>query len=336
MRREDGLEEVFCQLVVRRVQLGLLALACAMTVRADVISAAGGVGQTQNSTARHAAAAGGPTGTYDLDGKSSDSRGTNGSGAGASVSTGGAYAACPPTCADAAGPTKDPGLRYDPQARPQISWGPGFWDSGGSYAKISKGPVPDSTLPETALAIAFVTDPQYFAVTFDSAFRPQIDFSLSILAGASLTATSASPGEMSSSMFAGTFDTSLLAGDLWSFSWTADSAHPSESVFHFSSNPALGLNDASIESTFNSLLSDSGGTHTLTSSFNVSGTLFPALPPGSFSLDYSTGGETTLEANAAIAPEPEAFWLLGAGLASLAVRRFLGRRLITAQMSRGL
>jgi hypothetical protein len=187
--------------------------------------------------------------------------------------------------------------------------------------RLVAGPVPNSTLPETALAIAFVTDPQHYSVTFDSAFRPQIDFTLSINAGASLTATGSNPGETSSSMFAGTFGTSLLAGDLWSFSWTADSAHPSESVFHFSSNPVLGLNDASIEGSFNSVLSDSGGTHTLMNSFSVTGSLFPTLQPGSSTLNYSTGGETTLEANAAIAPEPEAFWLLGAGLAGLAAMR---------------
>lgn len=101
----------------------------------------------------------------------------------------------PNPCADAAGPTNDPGLRYNPQARPQISWGPGFWDSQGSYAKIAAGPKPDSTLPETALAIAFVTDPQYYSVTFDPAFQPEVDFSLTIQAGATLVATSTAAGD---------------------------------------------------------------------------------------------------------------------------------------------
>ena len=149
-----------------------------------------------NSTARHIVAGGGlPTGTEPDSTVSPTTAGARMGGAGATVTGGGGYATGCPPCADAAGPTNDPGLRYNPQARPQISWGPGFWDSQGSYAKIAAGPKPDSTLPETALAIAFVTDPQYYSVTFDPAFQPEVDFSLTIQAGATLVATSTAAGD---------------------------------------------------------------------------------------------------------------------------------------------
>ena len=176
------------------------------------------------------------------------------------------------------------------------------------------------------MAIAFVTDPQYYSVTFDPAFQPEVDFSLTIQAGATLVATSTTAGESSSSMLSGTFDTSLLSGDLFSYSWGADSADPNQSFFQFTSNPALGLNDALIESTFNSLVSDSGGTHTLTQAFSVDVALFPVLPTGSSTLDYSTGGEEEFEASAAIAPEPRMFWLLGAGLIALAKMKMRKRK----------
>ena len=289
-----------------------------------------------NALAKHVVAGGGlPTGSFSLDARSYDTLGPHGPG---STSTNSGFYKLKANHAASTAETTDPGALFDPKARGSINWGPGFWTSEGSYAKIDDGPNQNSTAAESAYANAFVLDPQFYSIKFDSNFKPEIDFSLTISAGATLIAQGTS-GVWSTASLSGSYFTSVLAGPLWGFSWSADSNQPNSSDFQFWSNPLLGLDDNAISSEFLADVTDAFGTHTLNQDFTVSVALFPTLPKGQWDLTFSTGGFDDYYAAASApgeTPEPSSLLLVGSGVLGLGGflrRRWLAQELAIRQIS---
>jgi hypothetical protein len=83
-----------------------------------------------------------------------------------------------------------------------IDYGPGFWDSTGSGASVGSLA---SNVAEVAFAMAVVTDPAHYSADFDRAFRPEIDFTLTLGSGLSLAARSDGDGTQSAASIAAIF-----------------------------------------------------------------------------------------------------------------------------------
>jgi hypothetical protein len=293
---------------------GILAMLAVPCLRADLV-----VAQTANlgpapamTLARHAVAVG-PAGFFSRTASALDSNAakvliTN------APPDGGPYPNPIVVGGSSTLPIANPGKRFDPTATGCLTYGPGFWDSTCSSAVIV--PLADGTQPETAKATAIATDPANYSVVFDPNFTAEIDFSVTL--GAGLLAANGA-GDTSSSASESGFDaTNLLADPLWSWSWSADSAHPNSSVFKFQSNPLLKLDDAAIMAAFMSGVTDSSGVHTMALPLTITGSLFPDVAPGA-AFDYTFGGERVYEADATAAPEPSPVVLFGAGLLAVAV-----------------
>jgi hypothetical protein len=307
----------------------LFAGLCASASNIDWVSAAGGA--VNNGLGTHDIPNGG-AGTWGVKAHAYDSAGTQGvdDPAGGGTITG-VYT---PSGSGKAGPVTDTGTYLKADALAQITWNTTQWSSGedltntglgGSYATVtSVGPEPYAG-DEVANSKAGVHDPRVYTETFAPNTLPEVDFMLQIGAGAQLTSLSGI-GLSTSSSLSGDYQTDLLPGNLFSFSWSADSAHPGSSIFHFSSNSALGLNDSLLQSQFASLLTDAGGIHTLTADFTINAAYFPTLPPGVNTLTFSLGGDTEYDAAGAVSGTPEPGTLALMGLALIALS-FLGRRI---------
>jgi hypothetical protein len=222
-----------------------------------------------------------------------------------------------------AGKVTDTGTYWEASALAHISWNATQWDSTGSFAQVIKIATGAHVVgDETANSKARIHDPRSYTVTFAPGAAPEIDFLMRIGAGTQLTSLGDAVVSSSSSLL-GSYQVDLLSGDLFSFGWSADSAHPNSSGFTFTSNPGLHLNDASIESQFAALITDAAGIHTMTSDFVINAAYFPTLPSGSDTLTFTMGGTTEYNADAAVAgtPEPGTYLMIGTGLVAAALCR---------------
>jgi hypothetical protein len=218
------------------------------------------------------------------------------------------------------------GTAFDANSLAQITYPvAGNWNSAGSYASVC-GPVsaanPGGNLNpcgqnpngETAKALAQVRDPWSFAmISTDLTFDNTVTFS----AGLSLQALSTGKDFAESGIQAEDSTDLDGLGKLWTLSWGIDSIHPGIPDVVFWSNPALGLNDALITSSFESLLNDnvSTGMSTLTQSFSFEYQLtIPANTTAQFtgSVSYDAAGATG-------APEPSSLVLALLGASFLIV-----------------
>jgi len=204
------------------------------------------------------------------------------------------------------------GSEFQAKAQAYIGWDKTNWESKSSFATVKAVDSPAGK-SESASASATVTDPRIFQIALDPSGMPLfLNFSFSIGAGAMLETTTG-PAYTASASMSGSYQNSLIPGDMWSFSWSADSAHPNSSDFTFYSNPALGLDDAAIQSAFNAMVSGSGGQFSLMQEFTVSAQIAAPTLPGQSMFTFSMGGETDYNADASVvtAPEPNYSLLLG-------------------------
>ncbi|MBX7102580.1 MAG: hypothetical protein K1X57_00760 [Gemmataceae bacterium] len=225
--------------------------------------------------------------------------------------------------ANVSAPATLSGIVYTSTATASLTGGAGFWNDSASTATITKAA--SALGQETARAVAVGNDPAAYSVTFDSAFTPEVVFTIKFFAGASLRSLTSGTGEYTSARYSGYSESSLVAGHLVDFDWFADSNNLSGSTFSFHSNPVLGLNDAAIQSLFLSNVSNTGGVNTLTSTISIEYSVFPTLAPGILDLNYTFGGETVHEVTAAV-PEPGSMILAGSMASLFAIRRWRGQR----------
>jgi hypothetical protein len=322
-----------------RMQLAITAtLAAGLSASAstiDTVSAASG-GTTTGLGTHDITIAGG---TWGVKAHAYDSDGTQGVddpvGGGAKT---GVYT---PLGSAQAGTVTDTGTYLTASALAQITWNSKQWSSnqdltstglGPSFATVASVGTETYAGSEVANSKAAVHDPRSFSITFAAGERPEIDFVLTISAGTQLTSLGGT-GLTSSSSITGDTMSGLFAADLFDFSWSADSAHPNSSIFTFSSNPILGLNDALIGNQFLSDITDAAGVHTLTSDFTITGAYFPVLPAGSNTVNFTLGGDTYYNADAAVTgtPEPATFFLTGLALSAI-ILSFAGRGTRLAQL----
>jgi hypothetical protein len=218
------------------------------------------------------------------------------------------------------------GSEFEAKAQAYIGWDTKNWESKSSFATVKPVDSPAGK-SETAKALASVTDPRTFQIALDPSGMPLfLNFSFSIGAGAMLGLTTG-PGYTASASMSGSYQNSLIPGDMWSFSWSADSAHPGSSDFTFYSNPALGLDDAAIQSAFNAMVSGSGGQFSLTQDFTVSAQIAAPTLPGQSVFTFSMGGETDYNADASVVTAPEPNYSLLLGLILVCGPAILRRRL---------
>jgi hypothetical protein len=214
----------------------------------------------------------------------------------------------------------DTGTEFKAAAQAIIAWTATTWATKTpglagvpSYATVKPVASPAGK-SESASAKATVVDPRTYQIALDPSGQPLfLNFFFSIGAGATV-GTIIGPGYTGSASMSGSYQNSMLPGDMWSFSWSADSADPGSSSFTFFSNPALGLDDAAIQSAFNSLVSGSGGQFALTQDFTVSAQIAAPTLPGQSTFTFSMGGETDYNADASVAsnaPEPNYSLMLG-------------------------
>jgi hypothetical protein len=197
----------------------------------------------------------------------------------------------------------------------------GFWDSSDSFASVR---VIDTTkqVKEDAFALAFVSDPASYTVTYDPAFAPEIVFSIDFGAGMFLSTSPDGVSVSGGASFSGEDVTSLLSSPLWNFSWSSQLGDPN-APFVFHSNSALLLNDAAIMADFNSKVTTNNGVHTLGSNVHIEASI-PVAPTLDNTIMYEFGGSTRFEAFASSVPEP-CGGAIFATLALLLPSRWFGR-----------
>ncbi len=187
------------------------------------------------------------------------------------------------------------------------------WDTGNSFAQVKHTATFDPTDAEDAFANSFVIDPASYQVgPTENSTRFFINFN----AGTSILAISDPllPNASASARLSGFMDTTHQRdltntdplGRLFTYSWSTSSDSPSGYQFSFTSNPALGLNDATIMSTFMNAVQFNPLTgYTLATDVAIVSQPIPATP----GYVYDLGGETQYNAVGAV-PSPAAFSLL--------------------------
>jgi hypothetical protein len=303
--------------ICRLLALALLAAFSRTEVAtAELITVTSGGGVVNNSL--QAGNARGRNGNYTLTAYAQDSlNGPNGITVGGKAAP---YTHGAGPFADSAGPAKDPGKKYAPEATASISYDARTWSSLPSTAVIKPGPDPKSTAAETAKAMATVLDPwSWDPISTDEKVTIKVTF----LAGLSIGAKTTGGDEASASIHSdGSTDLNNL-GQLWSFDWTTDAKNPGVSTLLFSSNPALGLSDSTISGGLAADISTDLGTgiSTLVNDYSFSYDLVIAA-----NATPMFSGETIYEATAASVPEPSPLLLLGAlALITLGYRYRRGR-----------
>lgn len=194
------------------------------------------------------------------------------------------------------------------------------WEMGTSFANVRGS---THGVGEAAYANAFTLDPNTYEVGPDD---DSTQFCIAFDAGLSITAFSDPdlPDSSARASITGFMDTThqrdLMTteplGRLFTYSWSTSSADPSASLFSFTSNPLLGLDDAAIMSEFmNAVQFDPTDGFTLGTGIVIWSAPIPASP----GYIYEVGGETQYHAEAAV-PSSGALTLLAlAGL--IAARR---------------
>lgn len=180
---------------------------------------------------------------------------------------------------------------------------------------------PTGVVNEFCSANAVVNDPNsyqvgmdessaIFSLTFDAGFR------LAAPAETDSTTRASVTGFQDVSLLSGYLPAGSTGGNLFNYAWSASSTNPDQSVFTFSSNPALGLDDAAITNSFRSAISGSGGVFSLMRDVVIEATI--AAAPGTI---YDFGGSTNYYAEAASVPGPGPAVLAAAGVVLMARRR---------------
>lgn len=209
------------------------------------------------------------------------------------------------------------GPRYTATAQATINVNLTSWTSKGSFARRTR----TGTAVDTYLSKFIVNDPMHIDLfTIDI---PLLEFNLNLGKEWDML-IDPDADEVWFASLSGYDETSFNGlGRLWDYSWTVDSSDPTNAVFAFASNPALGLDDSLIESIFAGLASydSSTGLHSLSADFSVSATVAAA----SGQADFFFGGADVGEIRGTV-PEPASFLLFSTGLIGLVAVRFLERR----------
>ncbi len=180
------------------------------------------------------------------------------------------------------------------------------WDSADSKADITAlGPKPG--VSETAIAISKVTDPRTMELNEG---ETSITFGIRFAAGSHLAVQDSGGDGYSHVSISGFQYTDLVplygpegTGSLFNYDWSLSSVSPGASLFSFTSNPALGLDDALIRSMFMANVSGSDGDFSLAQDFVIEFDI-TGLAAGT---TFEFGGEVNHEADAAVAvPAPSA------------------------------
>ncbi|MBI2761569.1 MAG: hypothetical protein HYX51_09115 [Chloroflexi bacterium] len=253
------------------------------------------------------------------------------------VGRGGKYADSPRgTGSDATRVVRSTGMLYSASAKAAISFTAlrdraekivGYsWDSAGSKADITRL-APKPGVSEQAVARSEVSDPRTMELNEG---ETSVAFGIRFAAGSHL-AVQDSGGDGYSQVSISGFQYSDLVpaygpagtGSLFNYEWSLNSVSPAASLFAFTSNPALGLDDALIRSMFMANVSGSDGDFSLVQDFVMEFDITGLVAATTFEF----GGEVNHEAEAAVAvpaPVPAALVLLGS-LGGLRRRRIAAR-----------
>ncbi len=190
------------------------------------------------------------------------------------------------------------------------------------YATVSSIATEPRAGDEVANSKASVHDPRVDTETFAPGAPPEIDFMINIAAGTQLTSLTG-PGPTSSASLSAITRPICSPAVCSPLPGGADSSHQNSSLFNFTSNSALGLNDSSLQNQFAALVTDTAEIHTLGSDFTITPAYFPTLPPGVNTLTFSLGGDLEYNAAGAVSgtPEPGTLALMGLSLAGLSLLR---------------
>lgn len=190
------------------------------------------------------------------------------------------------------------GRKFRPQAEAKIEYGGTFWSSQSSFATCNQQPEPQD-VAESARATATVTDPRFWEpLEFDQI----LTFEVVIEEGSEISAF-ATEGDFASASLSSSESTDLNnLGEMWSFQWYTNSTSPGTSVFDFTSNPTLGLDDSQIEQDFLSKIVGDPltGINRVVEPFSFS---FDLLIPANTAAEFTGTTINTAEGRVA-APEP--------------------------------
>jgi len=216
-----------------------------------------------------------------------------------------------------------PSFHPDGQAFLDYGWDPAagnwFWDSSFSFAHVHPQRNPPNPPPvETAMTRTVVRDPATMTMLFDDP-DPRLLFNLDFAPG-TLIQVDPTAGMTASASISGYTFVDLLGEPLWTYSW---STLGNGSVFSFSSNSALGLNDGAIEAAFMASVIQVGGASILPSGFSLSAALAVATDAQG-AVTFTAGGEVVYTADAMVVPGPGSALVLGS-LSVVVLRRRRGR-----------
>lgn len=193
------------------------------------------------------------------------------------------------------------------------------WDSGTSYAKVDPFSNPPD-VAENARAGSTVNDPREYQL---QPGETSAVFMIQFAAGSRVNSGDGSGGN-GLAISSGYEDTDLLqpylaeGGSLLNYRWAADSASAAASSFTFSSNPALGLDDAAITQAFLANVVGGAGSFTLVNDFTLEIEV-GGLAEGT---TYQFGGEMDYAAEIGRSvPAPGAILPLGGVLLACSGRR---------------